>query len=107
MFTKLVSFIGRVLATQKNDRVDAKLDHLDCRMDALEVSQAKQTEKLNAIHQVSLANNEALEQKINLNNANSQNAKEIAEIRYLSSQEALKRLEHLIRQLLRRECNPP
>jgi DNA uptake protein ComE-like DNA-binding protein len=104
----------RLLGEQSSERIDRKfmqldhkVDHLDQRMDRLAISQAEQNEKLSAIHQVTLANNEALEQKINMNNASSQNAKDIAEIRFAGFSDSFKRLEDLVMQVIRRDCNPP
>lgn len=90
----------------KFNRLDSKVDHLDQRMDGLAISQAEQNEKLSAIHQVTLANNEALEQKINFNKASSQNAKDIADIRFAAFSESFKRLEALVTQVIRRDCDP-
>lgn len=106
IFRKIISSAERDRYDSKFNRLDSKVDHLDQRMDGLEISQAEQNEKLSAIHQITLANNEALEQKINFNNASSQNAKDIAEIRFASFSESFRRLEALVTQVIRRDCDP-
>ncbi len=113
MIDKLFIIFRKVLASAESDRYDAKfnrldskVDNLDMRMDGLAISQAQQNEKLAAIHQITLANNETLEQKINFNNATSQNTKDLSEIRFASFSESFKRLEALVLQVVKRDCNP-
>ncbi len=72
MIDKIFIFIRRTLGKVESDRidrkferVDEKLDTLDERIDRLEISQGQQTSKLDAIHSIQLANNEALEEKLN------------------------------------------
>ena len=87
---------------EKFDKVNEKFDHFDDRLDSLETSQALQNEKLSSIHQVTLANNEALEQKLNRSTVTTQTVREIVDIRIEGFQETLKRLEEIMSQLLRR-----
>ena len=106
MFRELF-FFQRIAASSNRDRMDDKLnavsqkfDHFDDRMDALEISQARQTEKLASIHLITLANNEALEQKLNRSVVTVEMVREIVDARINGFQESLKRLEGLLTQLL-------
>lgn len=72
MIEKIFTFVRRLLGKVESDRIDRKLEqaddklnHLDERIDRLEVSQAQQTSKLDAIHNISLSNLEAVEEKLN------------------------------------------
>lgn len=114
MFDKIVRVIQRWAASADRDRndrlfekVDDKLDHFDERLDSLEKSQAQQNEKLSAIYQISSANNEALEQKVNRTTVTAQSVREIVDVRLEAFQESLKRLEVLITQILRRDLDRP
>jgi hypothetical protein len=111
-FRGFANILKRILSAAADERIETKfnrltdkVDQLDGRMDGLEVSQAEQNQKLSAIHQITLANNEALEQKLNLSNASSQNAKDIADIRFSAFSESFKRLEDLVLQVVRRDSN--
>ena len=114
MFDKIFNILRKWAASadrdridQKFEKVDEKFDHFDDRLDDLEKSQAQQNEKLSAIHQISLANNEAIEQKVNRSTVTAQSVREIVDVRLEGFQEGLKRLESLISQVLRRDCTPP
>ncbi len=72
MIDKIFDFVRQVLGRvdsdrleRKFERVDEKLDRLDERIDSIEQSQSQQTSQLREIHNISLANNEALEEKLN------------------------------------------
>ena len=114
MFNKFARFVSRWISSAERDRmeekfekVNEKFDHFDDRLDDLETSQALQNEKLSSIHQITLANNEALEQKLNRSAVTNQSIRDIVDVRIESFQESLKRLEILISQYLRRDSNPP
>jgi len=107
MLDPLFRFFNRILASAERDRMDDKLnavslkfDHFDDRMDALEISQARQNEKLSTIHLITLANNEALEQKLNRSNITAEMVREIVDARINGFQDSLRILEGLITQLL-------
>jgi uncharacterized coiled-coil protein SlyX len=103
MFRELLKFFQKIAASSMDDKfnkVSQKFDHFDDRMDALEISQATQTEKLASIHEITLANNEALEQKYNRSIVTVEMVREIVDARINGFQESLKRLEGLITQLL-------
>jgi C4-dicarboxylate-specific signal transduction histidine kinase len=110
MFDRLFKLFRKLLASADNDRVDSKfdrldvkVDHLDVRIDNLERSQAAQTEKLSAIHQVSLANNEALEQKLNRNTVTTDSVRQIVDARMESFQANLKNIQSLIERIISRD----
>jgi len=114
MISKLIIFVRNIVSRAERDRmeerfekVNDKFDHLDDRIDSLETSQAMQNEKLSSIHQVTLANNEALEQKLNRNTVTNQSVREIVDIRIEAFQESLRRLEALITQVLRSKSDDP
>jgi len=110
MISKLIIFVRNIVSSAERDRlqekfekVHEKFDHFDKRLDALEVSQALQNEKLSSIKEISLANNEALEQKLNRSAVTAQSVREIVDFRIEAFQESLRRLEVLISELLRRK----
>lgn len=112
MISKLIIFVRNIVSSAERDRmqekferVNDKFDHLDDRIDSLETSQALQNEKLSSIHQVTLANNEVLEQKLNRNSVSSQSVREIVDLRIEAFQDSLKRLEILITQVLRNKSD--
>lgn len=112
MLDGIFRVIQRIAASSNRDRMDEKLnavsqkfDHFDGRMDALEISQARQTEKLSSIHEITLANNEALEQKLNRSVEMVEMVRDIVDARINGFQESLKRLEGLLTQLLVRNYN--
>lgn len=114
MFNKFAFFVSRWISSAERDRmqekfekVNDKFDHLDERIDSLETSQAMQNEKLSSIHQITLANNEVLEQKLNRNIVTSQSVREIVDFRIEAFQDSLKRLEILITQVLCRQSDDP
>ena len=72
MIGKIIIFVSRAFGNVNSDRLDrklertdVKLDMLDVRMDGLEKTQAQQISQLREIHNIALANNEALEEKLN------------------------------------------
>lgn len=109
MLDKFLNFFRRAIASAERDRVDEKferveekLDHFDDRMDSLENSQAQQNAKLNQIHEVSLANLETLEAKLNKSESKSESYQSVNNFRFESIQESFKRLEALISRALNR-----
>jgi hypothetical protein len=113
MIKSIVKVLQRWVAIAERDRLDEKflrldekLDHLDERTDSLERSQAAQSEKLSAIHSVTLANNEALEQKLNRNSVTTEGVRQIVDARMETFQLSLKQIQLLIEQVIKRDCNP-
>lgn len=101
--TKFEKINGRV--TELENQIDDKFIGVDRRLDEVEKHQASQTEKLTAIHEVTLANNEALEQKLNLSTVTSQMVREIVDARINGFQDSIKNIQSLIEQLIKRDCN--
>lgn len=72
MIAKIFEFLRKAFATVERDRIDAKFDridanfdHMDSRLDGLEISHSEIRNRLQSIHEINLANNEAIEQKLN------------------------------------------
>jgi uncharacterized protein YigA (DUF484 family) len=102
---KILSSVERDLVDVKFERFNKKIDHLDSRIDNLETSQAAQNEKLSAIHSISLANNEALEQKLNRATVTSDSVRQIVDARIEGFQASIKYIQGLVEQILKRDCN--
>lgn len=112
LISKAFGLFRRAMASAERDRfedrfqtIDKKLDHCDERLDNVEINQAAQNEKLSAIHQVTLANNEALEQKLNLSTVNAEMVRQIVDARMTAFQDSLQGIKGLIEQVIRRDCN--
>lgn len=114
MLDRVFKFLGKLLASAERDRIEdkverldtqlnGKVDHLDTRIDSLERSQASQNEKLSAIHSVSLANNEALEQKLNRNSVTTEGVRQIVDARMETFQVNLKHIQTLIEKIINRD----
>jgi hypothetical protein len=80
----------------KFDRIDDKLDHLDARIDEIDKSQSNQTSKLTSLHEISQANNGALEQKLNAVKSSTDAGLSIVNSKFSSIHEAFSRLERLV-----------
>ncbi|WP_156341306.1 hypothetical protein [Pseudanabaena sp. 'Roaring Creek'] len=98
--------IRKAFTKVESDRIHAKLDRVDERIDHIEVVQAEQNSKLNSIHEVSLANLEAVEQKLNrvsaqVTNSN-ESAKEVSNVRFESMQKSFEHLEKLVLEVLKK-----
>jgi hypothetical protein len=107
MIDKILKALRRWVASAERDRIDEKIGKLDSRIDSLESSQAAQTEKLSAIHSISLANNEALEQKLNRATVTSDSVRQIVDARIEGFQASMKYIQGLVEQILKRDCNLP
>lgn len=110
MLKPIINLLQRWIVSGERDRLDdkflrldGKVDHLDDRIDNLERSQAAQTEKLSAIHSVSLANNEALEQKLNRNSVTTEGVRQIVDARMETFQVNLKHIQTLIEKIINRD----
>ena len=117
MFDRLLNILRKALITaesnaidnkfekfdNKFEKFDNKMERFDERMDSIERSQAEQNQKLSAINEVCLANNEALEQKLNSNKATSEAIRTVMDVQNKSFNDTLKRLETLVLQAIRRE----
>lgn len=125
MLNRIYRIFQRILASSERDRLEQKFDKVgdrfseledhfndkfasfDNRMDTVEKCQAAQNEKLGAIHEVTLANNEALEQKLNLSTVTTEMVRQIVDARINSFQESIKYLQTLIEQIITRNNNQP
>jgi len=114
MISKIFSLLRKLLSSAERDRLEEKIDHLDEkldrfdeRLDRVEQSQAEKSAQLREIHQVTLANHEALEQKLNASKVTTEVVRQIVDARIESFQESIKYLQALIEQVLRRDCNLP
>ena len=113
MFDRIFKVVRKILASAESDRIDDKFDRLndkvddlDTRIDDLACSQAAQSEKLSAIHSVTLANNEALEQKLNRNSVTTEGVRQIVDARLETFQLSLKQIQSLIEQVIKRDYTP-
>lgn len=112
MFDKVFGLVRRLAASFERDRLEEKIDHLDEkldrfdeRLDRVEQSQAEKSAQLREIHQVTLANHEALEQKLNASKVTTEVVRQIVDARIESFQASIKYLQALIEQVLKRDCN--
>lgn len=112
MLSKLFNLFRKLLVSAERDRLEEKIDHLDEkldrfdeRLDRVEQSQAEKSAQLREIHQVTLANHEALEQKLNASKVTTEVVRQIVDARIESFQESIKYLQALIEQVLKRDCN--
>jgi hypothetical protein len=72
----IVGFFGalvrKAVYSAERDRISDKFDHLDSRLDVLERDVAVVKHQTQSLHEVSTANLEAIEQKVNATNASMQ-----------------------------------
>ncbi|ELS32793.1 MULTISPECIES: hypothetical protein [Pseudanabaena] len=97
MIDKLFGAIRRFIARSERDIIEEKLGRFDERLDDLESTDQQIYTRLDAIHQVNLANNESLEQKMNASRANQEALKETINTKFEYMSEALKDIKSLIR----------
>ncbi len=97
MIDKLISIIRRMIATSERDRIEEKLTRFDERLDSLESTDQQIYTRLDAIHQVNLANNESLEQKMNASRANQEMLKEVINVKFEYMAKAFEDVKSLIR----------
>jgi len=97
MIDKLISVIRRMIATSERDRIEEKLTRFDERLDSLESTDQQIYTRLDAIHQVNLANNESLEQKMNASRANQEMLKEVINVKFEYMAKAFEDVKSLIR----------
>jgi len=97
MIDKLISVIRRMIATSERDRIEEKLSRFDERLDSLESTDQQIYTRLDAIHQVNLANNESLEQKMNASRANQEMLKEVINVKFEYMAKAFEDVKSLIR----------
>jgi len=97
MIDKLISVIRRMIATSERDRIEEKLTRFDERLDSLESTDQQIYTRLDAIHQVNLANNESLEQKMNASRANQEMLKEVINVKFEYMAKAFEDIKSLIR----------
>jgi hypothetical protein len=111
MFPRLFSAFRKFIISVERDRFDGKFelvekkfDHFDQRIDDLEKNQVEQRERLISIHQVTLANNEVLEEKLNRQTVTTEGVRQIVDARIENFQLSLKTIQGLIEQVLKRDC---
>jgi hypothetical protein len=108
---RIFKIFQRLISSAERDRLDKKFDKrfvdLDGRIDRLEVGQAEIKGDIKAIREITFANNETLESKINRSTVTSESVRQIVDARIDGFQGGMKRLEELINQLIRRDCNLP
>ncbi|MFM7885445.1 MAG: hypothetical protein ACKPCM_01845 [Pseudanabaena sp.] len=90
---------------EKIDSINGKLDHFDERLDRVEMLQAQKSEQLQAIHKITLANHEVLEQKFLNTKVTTEAVLQIVNVRVESFQDSIKSLQASIEKILRRDCN--
>lgn len=112
MIDKIWGLAKRFAASSERDRLEDKIDHLegkidkfDERLDRVEKIQVEKNAKIAAIHEISLANNEALEQKLNASSVSVEMVRQIVDARINGFQDSIKYLQTLIEQVLKRDCN--
>jgi prefoldin subunit 5 len=96
IFGKMFYALRRALTEIDRDRIDAKFDHLDERIDRLEQSNAEIRVKIDSINSVNFANNEVLEQKLNASKSGQERILSIMELRFSYAEDALKDIKNLI-----------
>jgi hypothetical protein len=84
------------------NELDNKFTGVDERLDQVEKHQAAQNEKLTAIHLVTLANNEALGERVNSSSVTTEMVRQIVEARIDGFQESIKYMQGLLEQVLKR-----
>ena len=123
MLDKFVNLLRRWAASSERDRLETKFERIntrfsdleneldnkftgvDNRLDNVEKHQAAQNEKLSAIHQVTLANNEALGERVNSSSVTTEMVRQIVEARIDSFQESMKYMQGLLERIIKRDCN--
>lgn len=93
----VLKITGKLLGSVTSERLQKKLDHFDERLDKLEVDNAVLKESVRALHQVSVANLEAVEQKVNATNTSIQSLDLIVKHHLSYIDEALKRVMETIK----------
>jgi uncharacterized protein (UPF0335 family) len=111
MIDRIFKIFQRLISSAERDRLDRKFDKgfsdLDDRIDRLEVGQAEIKGDIKAIREITSANNETLESKINRSTVTSESVRQIVDARIDGFQGGMKRLEDLLNQIIRRDCNLP
>lgn len=97
MLDKLFGMVRRAIATSERDRIEEKLEKFDERLDLLESTDKQIYTRLEAIHETNLANNEALEQKMNASKANQEMLKSIIDVKFEYMAKAFEDVKSLIR----------
>lgn len=96
MIDKIFRILRRWAASAERDRIDAKFDHLDERIDQIEQSNAEIRARIHSMHEIHLANNEALEQKLNASKSGQQQILSIMDLRFSYSEAALSEIKALL-----------
>lgn len=96
MLEKIFTHISKFFTQGERDRIYRKFDHFDERMDRLEQSNAEIRTRLDSMNEVSFANNEALEQKLNAAKSGQQQILSIMDLRFSYAEDALKEIKALL-----------
>ena len=95
MLDRIFRVIQKVLASSERDRLEEKWEHMDNRIDSLEIGQAEIKGELKSINHVWSANLETLEQKLNSSKVNSEVLRDLVTTRFDYTNKAFERLENL------------
>lgn len=112
MIRNILALVKRWAASSERDRLEEKIDKLgdkidrfDERLDNVERLQSEKAERLRSIQETTLANHEALEQKLNASTVTTEMVRQIVDARINGFQDSIKHLQTLIEQVIRRDCN--
>lgn len=102
MLSRILNVFHKWLASAERDRIEQKfqkidndLSHVDTRIDGLEMGQSEIKSQLKSIHEVGLANLEALEEKLNSNKVSNEVTREMFTDRFEYMKKSFERLETL------------
>jgi len=96
MIDKILGAIRRAIARSERDRIEEELKTFNSRLYSLESEDKQIHTKLNSMHEISLANNESLEQKLNLSKVTQETIKETIDLRFSYMDRAVEDLKALI-----------
>lgn len=91
---------GKLLGSVTSERLQRKLDHFDERLDVLERDGAVMREQIKSLHEISVANLEAVEQKVNATNVSIQALDLIVKHHLSYMDNALERITQTVKDLV-------
>ncbi|WP_103668440.1 hypothetical protein [Pseudanabaena sp. BC1403] len=97
MIDKIFGAIRRMIARSERDMIEEKLGEFNGRLYSLEAEDREINTKLTSMHEVNMANNESLEQKLNLSKVTQETIKSTIELRFAYVDKAFDDLKALIR----------
>ena len=97
MIGKFLNIIRKVIASSERDRFQELIDHMDDRLDFLSEAHAETRAKLASIEDISFANNEALEQKLNATKAGQEHLYSVMDLRFTYVDRAFDDIKALIK----------